>query len=216
MSLSIDLLGQSLVLLAERAVFWEQRRTLLVGDVHLGKEATMRSAGLPVPGAVSTTDLERLGTVIDHCKAERVVVLGDLYHARAGMNHGTTDRLSSWRSSRSSLDLVLVRGNHDHSAGRSPAAARVTEIDDFLVDEPFVFSHDVPDDAQGYVIAGHVHPGIDLKGRGRDGVRLPCFVIGRERMLLPAFSLFTGLARVPHRSGDRIAAIVDQEVVLVG
>jgi uncharacterized protein len=215
MSLAIEVLGQSLLLLPERAVYWEQRSTLLVGDVHLGKEATFRAAGLPVPGNVSAADLDRLGRLVDLCGAERLVILGDLYHARAGMNEGTRSRLVGWRSSRLSLELVLVRGNHDRSAGRSPAEAMITEIDGVLFEAPFAFSHDVPDQAPGYVISGHVHPGIDLIGRGRDRVRLPCFVIGEERMLLPAFSLFTGLARVTQRAGDRVAAIVDDEVMMV-
>jgi len=44
---------ESLILLADRALHWPKRKTLVLADVHLGKDATFRAAGLPVPAGNS-------------------------------------------------------------------------------------------------------------------------------------------------------------------
>jgi metallophosphoesterase superfamily enzyme len=42
------------------------------------------------------------------------------------------------------------------------------------------------------VIAGHLHPVLNLRGPGRDHLRLPCFCIEAGLAILPAFGEFTG------------------------
>jgi metallophosphoesterase superfamily enzyme len=37
-----------------------------------------------------------------------------------------------------------------------------------------------------------------------DALRLPCFVVGRERMILPSFGAFTGGHAIRPQAGDRI------------
>ena len=53
------------MLLAERAVFWPGRKSLLVADFHLGKAATFRRAGIALPSGTTTENVERLGRAID-------------------------------------------------------------------------------------------------------------------------------------------------------
>jgi uncharacterized protein len=43
-----------------------------------------------------------------------------------------------------------------------------------------------------------------------ESARLPCFVIGRERAILPAFGRFTGMADMVHARNDRIVAIAGE------
>jgi metallophosphoesterase superfamily enzyme len=51
-----------------------------------------------------------------------------------------------------------------------------------------------------------VHPAVRIASAG-ESARLPCFVIGRERAILPAFGRFTGMADLDHAHDDRIVAI---------
>jgi metallophosphoesterase superfamily enzyme len=44
-------------------------------------------------------------------------------------------------------------------------------------------------------------------------VRLPCFVLGRRRAILPAFGRLTGLAAPPFLEGDRVVAIAGRRLV---
>ncbi|MBZ0171464.1 MAG: DEAD/DEAH box helicase, partial [Phycisphaerales bacterium] len=78
MSYAIEFADEQLDLLPERAVWWPARRTLLVADLHLGKPASFRSAGAPVPEQVTGADLARLSSLIKTQHAQRVIVLGDL------------------------------------------------------------------------------------------------------------------------------------------
>src|SRR5205085_178911 len=105
-------LDQRLTLLPQRAIFWHDRRTLLVADPHFGKAATFRSAGIPIPRGTTTADLARLDAALDATKAERLIFLGDLLHAKSGRAAATLAVIRTWRTRREQLDVVLVRGNH--------------------------------------------------------------------------------------------------------
>ena len=88
------------------------------------------------------------------------------------------------------------------------------DLPEHLDEGPFRFAHH-PAPAPGrYVWAGHVHPTVRL-GRGADRLRLPCFHLGREVGVLPAFSAFTGGQDVTRRAGERIYAVADRHVVRV-
>lgn len=206
MTLPLTWLGEHLTLLPQRALFWRRASTLFVADMHLGKAAAFRAAGVPVPEAVTGADLARLATALDETGAERLVILGDLLHARAGRAEAVHNALRRWRRARDQLDILLVRGNHDHAAGDPPASWRIRCEHGPVVEPPFAFLHEPAACAHGYALAGHVHPVVVLRGQG-GRLRAPCFAFGRRFGLLPAFGAFTGGARVAPRGGDRVFAI---------
>lgn len=47
--LEVEHCGQTLWLLADKALYWPARHTLLVADVHIGKAASYRALHQPVP-----------------------------------------------------------------------------------------------------------------------------------------------------------------------
>lgn len=208
--------GEELRLLPERAAFWPARRTLLVADVHLGKAAAFRAGGIPVPRGTTRETLARLATAVARTGAERVLLLGDLLHAREGRDPETLAEVARWRRAHAALEIVLVRGNHDRRAGDPPTELAVDCCDAPRLEPPFVFAHHPGTAAGGYVLAGHVHPGAVLRGPGGMAARLPCFWFGARGGVLPAFGAFTGLARVVPESGDRVFAVAGAEVVAIG
>jgi metallophosphoesterase superfamily enzyme len=48
---------------------------------------------------------------------------------------------------------------------------------------------------------------VRLYGSGEQTARLPCFVIGARRAILPAFGRFTGLAELALQPTERVVAI---------
>ena len=52
-------------------------------------------------------------------------------------------------------------------------------------------------------VAGHWHPAAVVHGRARDRLRLPCFCLSAQQLVLPAFGEFTGMHVVPARPGLR-------------
>jgi len=212
---AITIRGQSVMLLPERAAFWHEAATLLVADPHWGKAATFRASGIPVPSGTTEEALLRLRALVAGTAARRVVFLGDLIHARAGRSDAMLLALAAWRKADALVDVVLVRGNHDRHAGDPPPDLRIDCVNAPWSAPPFIFTHHPGTNEAGYVIAGHVHPGIRLYGAGRQRERLPCFVIGPQRAILPAFGDFTGLADVDPVEGETIYAIAEDRVLPV-
>lgn len=212
-----------LVLLSGRAAFVPATRTLLVADVHLGKAATFRRAGIPVPEGSAQRDLDRLATLAAEHAARRVVVLGDLVHAKSGCTDAVIDEFRAARS-RITADVVLVLGNHDRGLGLSPAAlAARLGIDACLtvLDEPpFHLVHEPAVDVakarrELFTIAGHLHPTVALRSPSGDRFADRCFVMERSLLVLPAFGSFTGGHRVSYTDGMRVWIARDDGVAEV-
>jgi DNA ligase-associated metallophosphoesterase len=210
---AFELCGETVRLLPERCLFWERQRTLVLADPHFGKADAFRAAAVPVPGATDPA-LARLGHALDRTGADRLVVLGDFSHARTGRTPRVIAALTDWRRARASLRVELIRGNHDRAGDPPPGWAEAWH-DAPVPDPPFVLDHYPNPAAGGYVLAGHLHPGIVLAGRGRQRLRLPCFWFGSGVGVLPAFGDFTGAMTVRRGAGDRVFAVAGNEVVAV-
>ncbi|HWK89916.1 MAG TPA: ligase-associated DNA damage response endonuclease PdeM [Longimicrobium sp.] len=214
--LEIEAAGERLVLLPERAVYRPERDELLVADAHWGKAAAFRTLGVAVPGGTTRGGLARLSQALARTGARRLVVLGDLLHARAGRQPRTLDEIAAWRQAHAGLEITLVRGNHDRGAGDPPDDLRITCCDEPCAAPPFLYVHHPREDARGYVLGGHVHPSVTLRGAGRQRTRLPCFHFGPRVGVLPAFGDFTGTADVAVRPGDRVFVAAQGAVVEAG
>ena len=190
-SVEIEVAGERLVLLAQKAVLWPRERMLVIADIHFGKAAAFRSFGIPVPKGTTTENLQALDELVLLTGARQVLFLGDFLHARAAHAASTQAAILAWRRRRCELVLTLVRGNHDRHAGDPAAQLGIDLVDEPYTVGPFSFCHHPDIDAPGYVLAGHVHPVYVLATRF-DALRLPCFIAGPRRMILPSFGAFTG------------------------
>jgi metallophosphoesterase superfamily enzyme len=92
----------------------------------------------------------------------------------------------------------------------------ITSVDGPRREGPFAFAHHPVQVEGAYVLAGHLHPCITLRGKGRQHERLPCFWMGWGVGVLPAFGEFTGCSPVRPVEGDRVYVMADGEVVEVG
>ena len=208
-------MGERLVLLAEKAVYWPRGKTLFIADFHLGKAASFRSAGIPLPSGTTQENVERLGRALDKTAAAQVVFLGDFLHSAAGRTASTLQRFGEWRQARAKIELTLVRGNHDKRAGDPPEAWGMRCIEAGEQRGPFVLNHEPGASRGGYALAGHIHPAVRLTGSGEKSVRLPCFWFGARYGVLPAFGAFTGTAEVLPRRGDQVFVVAEEEVLQV-
>jgi uncharacterized protein len=211
----VRIAGEDLTLLPERAVWWAERRTLLVADPHFGKAATFRALGVPVPRGTTTGTLGRLDAIIARTSPTRVVFLGDFLHAVEGRDSETLRVLNEWRRRHGALEMTLVRGNHDARAGDPPRELEIHCETGPLANGSFVLDHHPRRSADGYVLCGHIHPAVTLTGAGRQHSRLPCFWFGRDVGVLPAFGEFTGVAEVEVQLGDQVFVVADDVVMAV-
>ncbi|MFN9801977.1 MAG: DEAD/DEAH box helicase, partial [Bacteroidota bacterium] len=58
-----------------------------------------------------------------------------------------------------------------------------------------------------------LHPAVRMVGPARQSLRLPCFWLGENQSILPAFGEFTGHVLVRPVPGDRIYVVAENEVI---
>ena len=201
--------GAELHLLPARAVWWPHGQTLFIADLHLGKAATYRALGQPVPGGTTQANLERLSALIAQYVPRHIIFLGDFLHAAAARTPAVLTALDAWRARHPSTAMTLVRGNHDSRAGDPPASLAIDVVEEPYLHGPFACCHHPQLHATHAVLAGHVHPVCRLSGRGRDSLRMPCFVVETRQAMLPAFGEFTGGWRVGAEPGRLLYPVGD-------
>ena len=154
-----------IVLLPGRAALLPATQTLVCADLHLGKAATFRRAGLPVPEGSAQQDLKRLADLITTYEARRLIIAGDLFHARAGCTSRVLGEFTDFREQihkQSNTEVILVLGNHERSLGRHfiPQDLGIDQCVQELVEPPFRFIHEPV-----------ATLGIGTSGRGTHGSR---------------------------------------------
>lgn len=206
-SLALTLSGERVWLLPERALWWPATRTVFVADVHLGKAASYRALGQPVPSGTTRDNLDRLSALVEGVAAARLVVLGDLLHATAAQQAQVLDPVHRWRERHAGLACVLIRGNHDSRAGDPPPSLRFAIEDEPWRIGPFAACHHPRRMTDAYVLAGHLHPAVTLRGLAHERQRLPCFCESEGLLILPAFGAFTGTTLEGLPAGARCHAV---------
>jgi len=198
-----------ILLLAGRAAFLPSTATLLVADLHLGKAATFRNAGIPVPEGSAQADLARLERLVRDTAARRLIVLGDLFHARSGCTQAVFDEFAASRARMPDTGVLLIPGNHDRAIGKIPASLGIDSCLRTHDEPPFHFVHepatDLPEPGRTcFTIAGHLHPTVVLRSPSGDRITERCFVAEEATLVLPAFGSFTGGHRMRHADGLRL------------
>jgi DNA ligase-associated metallophosphoesterase len=203
--------NQTLELLSTKAVLLPDR-TLVVADLHLGKATAFQARGLAIPEGDSHADLNRLGTICEQVRATRIVINGDLFHSPAGLSTDIERLLETWLFT-IGLPVELVLGNHDRKLPRLPgwltAVPSVEHAGVHLVHDPADAPEGVP------VVAAHWHPVAKIADGKRTSLRLPCFLLRRNVLVLPSFGTFTGGAIVDREEGDRLFVAPADRVIEV-
>jgi len=212
-------IAADVVLVPGRAAYLPATRTLLVADVHLGKAATFRAAGMPVPEGSAQADLGRLCRLVAETQAARLIILGDLFHARRGATPQVFAEFTAARAGFPTTEVMLVAGNHDRSVGALPPSLGIDSLMRTHDEPPFHFVHDpdteLPESWRkaDLTIGGHLHPTVSIASPGGDRLTERCFVAEHDRLVMPAFGSFTGGHRVAPGPGVRLWIARDDGVV---
>jgi DNA ligase-associated metallophosphoesterase len=215
--LDFNLLGQDLLLLPQKAIYWKQEKALIAADVHLGKVGHFRKAGIAVPRDMEQTDLGELSDLIYEYKPEKLIFLGDLFHS--DMN-ADWEWFRMWRQQHKKLQVLLIRGNHDIIHDKHYLELNV-ELHDELQIGPFLMLHhpqseESLEEKGTYAFCGHIHPGVNLSGRARQSITIPCFAFTEWQGVLPSFGRFTGRVAIRHQKSDKIFGVLKDKVIAIG
>lgn len=234
-SCTLTLMEQSLSLLPERAVYWHERQTMFVADLHLGKDATFRQAGLAVPAVSSRDSLNRLQKLVEDYGPTECVILGDLIHAADSLNERVHAEISDFFKRVLQCKWRLIKGNHDRHTKKWPEHWPLQIDTEGVVMEPFRLLHIPPSSEEmsprtgkmelklasdllpkpdGFFLAGHIHPAWRSASSVLVREKLPCFWLSKSGLVLPAFGTFTGTKVIERNSkGERIFVIAENKVL---
>ena len=222
-----SLRNQTLTLLPERAIFWQEKRYLLLSDTHLGKAGHFRKHGAPIPRAIHHRDLAILTRLVQRWQPDALIILGDLFHS--DLNNEWLD-FEHWLHRHSDLPVVLVKGNHDvlpEVVYRHPTLTvypEAWEVGPFLLThQPVVeptprrgglrFSDSEDTNSDLYNLAGHIHPGVQVPLGMKERIKLPCFYFAGQIGVLPAFGQFTGCATMQKANADVFVVLEEKRVI---
>lgn len=211
--MEFEILEEQVVLFPQKVMYLKQYGALLVADLHLGKINHFRRSGIPVPLKANDYNLENLMDVIRLTNPGRVIFLGDLFHSHYNPEWEVFGELVKHYAA---ISFELVVGNHDIMSDLQYERKGI-KLHDALALGRFLFTHhpmeEIPENY--YNIAGHIHPGIHLRGKGKQGITLPCFYFGSRQGYLPAFGSFTGLARIAPKKDDKVFVVADNKIMSV-
>src|SRR6187401_1961700 len=108
--MEIEINGNTFKLLHQKAIYWKQEKTLLIGDLHLGKVTHFRREGIAVPTRAVENNFSRLNELLAAAETERIIFLGDLFHHQY---NNEWERFATWRMQHPKIEMIVIPGNHD-------------------------------------------------------------------------------------------------------
>ncbi len=209
-----ELCGQALRLLPSKAIYWEEEKTLICSDLHLGKVGHFRKEGIRVPKDAGRKTIAKLKETIIEWNPKRVLFLGDLFHSDYNLEWvGLDDLMDEFTRT----DFILILGNHDILDEIVYEKSRIHVLASPQTYGPFVLTHEPLDHhMKGYYnLCGHIHPAVRMRGKARQAMRIPCFYFGDHTGILPAFGAFTGTATIQPQKGEQVFVIAGEKVIPV-
>jgi uncharacterized protein len=179
--------GEELVFLKEKALWLPGHQSLLMSDVHLGKMEHFRKHGIAAP--VHQEECSVMDTLIQALCPQKIYFLGDLFHSDPNQ---AVIHFKDWRSRWKHLDMMLIKGNHDIFPDTTYKDLGLDVTEQSKIGSISLL-HESQQPEGLPVISGHLHPGVQLVGSGRQRLKYPCFYLKPDHLILPAFGSTTGL-----------------------
>lgn len=183
---------------------------LLIADVHLGKISHFRKFGSAVPQAAIDSNFHSLTRVVEDFNPEIVCFMGDLFHSSFNTEWLLFEKWIYTRSEK----FILVVGNHDIISPSHYETVGMKVASELIIGS-FLLTHHPTERKDFFNFSGHIHPGIQLSGPGRQTLKLPCFFMSDNQLILPAFGTFTGNYYLKPEPGNAVFAITKNEVIQV-
>lgn len=210
--MKLRLANEDIELLPQKAFYWHSQRLLGLSDVHLGKAESYQHAGVPIPSGDHRDDLARIANLVESLKAQKVVVLGDWIHNRFSLSSPVREDLHVFFKEFSHVHWTLLLGNHERGAYEALQDLPFHMVVEDLRIGPFLFTHGHKyRNEELFQIQGHTHPLIAVH-EGPLRLKLPCFLLEKNCLTIPAFGSLTGGYAVRPGKSDRVFAIANGEI----
>ena len=180
--------GRPFAALTGGALWWPERRALLVADLHLEKASWFAARGQMLPPYDSAATLADLAGLVAATNPREIWCLGDSFHDPDGSARLPSEAANLLQQLTSAAQWVWVTGNHDIGGAvdrYGGTIAEEAEVDGLML------RHEARSDEVRPELSGHFHPKLRVNLRGRSVARR-CFVASSTKLILPAFGSLTG------------------------
>lgn len=168
------------ILTAHRLAIHVPTATAVVADVHLGYREARQDSGEAIPLLDVATQLAPIRRALRQFTFDKLLIAGDLFE-----RHVRLDLLERFLHELTTIRVAfagLVVGNHDRGwsdfRDRMPIFPTGFELGRWRV------VHGNAIESEERLVLGHWHPVVRHRGQ-----RVPCYLIGPHRLVLPAFSV---------------------------
>lgn len=204
----ISINNQNFTLHQSGAAFWEEKKILFISDLHLGKIGHFRKHGMAIPEKAILENFTRLDEVLELFDSETIIFLGDLFHSKI---NNEWNFFADWTKTHYQK-IILIEGNHDIISKQYYSDLNI-EVHSELIFDGFLLTHHPSTRENFFNFCGHIHPGIKLKGLGRQFLSLSCFFRKPQQLIFPSFGEFTGNFYLIPEENDKVYAITNEEVI---
>ncbi len=213
MMVPLSFAGHRLFVAGDAALWWPERRALLVADLHLEKGSFYAATGQMLPPYDSRATMEAIDALVERIRPETIYCLGDNFHDDEGEERLSPCAAAILQRLTGALDWIWIRGNHDREVsgrwgGRALAELEVSGL---------LLRHEAEPGEPRPELSGHFHPKLRMSVRGRRIARR-CFVRTETKLILPAFGSLTGgldathseIARACGAPAEALVALADR------
>ena len=166
------------------SMYWIEEKSLIVGDLHLEKSTSYIDQGNFLPPYDTIDTLERLLNITKELSPNRIIFLGDVFHDNSAFDRLKKKEKQLFKDILKK-NVIWVKGNHDNNF----KYVNIKTYTSYKL-KNFIFSH-ISDKKNKLEISAHYHPKVTFTFKGTK-VSKPCFLIAKEKIILPAYGAYTG------------------------
>jgi DNA ligase-associated metallophosphoesterase len=207
--------GSAVIMGADRTLWLPNYEILVISDLHIGKAQHFRKHGIPIPMEAAFKNLELFKIAVLKRRPKQLILLGDLFHSRLNSEWPLfVDLISSLRQE-FYFDIVLTIGNHDILSSQDYLEISAHCVPFYEVDELY-FIHEpitTTKNESNLIVCGHLHPGVIVKGKARSKIKLPCFGLQNQCLIMPSFGNLTGSININWQEDSRTWAILNNTTI---
>lgn len=187
------------IILFNNALYFENTRTLIINDIHLGFESALTNEGVFLPNTNINLIIKQLELLSESlkskkCKVDKLIINGDLKHSFLDIDKNTIKELNLFfekiNESLSPKEIIVIKGNHDTFLNVYFLKKKISFLDEFSFsllnefnrknfDVIITHGHKKFDLKKNTIyILGHEHPAVGIR-KGTTFEQYKCFLFGK-------------------------------------
>jgi len=160
----------------------------VVSDLHIGYEGVLQREGVSMPKYQKKILIDRIEKILEKFEPEMLIINGDFKHEFGkNLKQEWKETIEILEFIKERTNVLLIRGNHDNFLKTIASKVGVKMVDEYNIGKIKIFHGDKDRGGEKKII-GHEHPSISLRDSVGAIIKLPCFLVGKDIIVLPALS----------------------------